>query len=250
MKVSEDDLRFCPEPTIFYNIGDRVRIGNLVDAKITDVLYDGKAYEVTYSTINKKYGQEIRTDGFVGTWMWYEIQPYVKNESHNIICNSEYRLYYSQKELCGLLTICYHFGCDRNPEYQRDYVWGVEDEEALIDSIFHNIDIGKFVFVRLPYSSTGYGYEILDGKQRLKAITDFYENRLAYKGLYYKDLNPAEKNHFRDYNVSYGELAEPTDEQKLKTFILLNTRGKAMTKEEMDHAKFLYEKEKSGVQED
>ena len=79
-----------------------------------------------------------------------------------------------------------------NPDYQRDYVWELSDKQLLIDSIFNNIDIGKFAFIHLDYKTwnkTGYAYEILDGKQRLKTIIDFYENRFSYKGIYYNDLS-------------------------------------------------------------
>ena len=50
----------------------------------------------------------------------------------------------------------------------------------LLDSIFKNIDIGKFVLIHLSDSEwveRGFGYEILDGKQRLSALIEFYENK-------------------------------------------------------------------------
>ena len=58
----------------------------------------------------------------------------------------------------------------RIPDYQRGYVWEQEDKELLLDSIFKNIDIGKFVFIRLSDSEwmeRNFGYEIR--KPRIKA---------------------------------------------------------------------------------
>jgi uncharacterized protein with ParB-like and HNH nuclease domain len=73
-------------------------------------------------------------------------------------------------------------------------VWELEDKVALIDSIFNNVDIGKFAFIHLNYGEK-YTYEILDGKQRMRAILDYYENRFQYKGKYFNELSCREQNH-------------------------------------------------------
>jgi uncharacterized protein with ParB-like and HNH nuclease domain len=43
-----------------------------------------------------------------------------------------------------------------NPEYQRGFVWKEEHKLKLIDSIFNGIEIGKMVFVRLPWKENSY----------------------------------------------------------------------------------------------
>jgi uncharacterized protein with ParB-like and HNH nuclease domain len=68
-----------------------------------------------------------------------------------------------------------------NPDYQRDLVWSLEDKVNLIDSIYNDIEIGRFAFIKTDYSKNNFDFdkdfywEILDGKQRISAIIDFFE---------------------------------------------------------------------------
>ena len=113
-----------------------------------------------------------------------------------------------------------------NPDYQRDYVWTEEDEELLIDSIFLNADIGKFVLIRT--NDARYLYDILDGKQRLHTLIRFYENRFPYKGMYYNDLSPRDKNTFISHMISVGEIEETDRKIILEQFLRLNRSGRKM----------------------
>lgn len=238
----KESLSYCPEPTYHFEIGDKLSVGNLKNPIVVEKYENGKVYKIHYTHVNNNYGNPIETekDGF---WMWHDLRPKNTNEEHNIIKNKDFRLSYSQRTISGLFTTVYHFGLDTSPSYQREYVWTEDDKVLLIDSIFHNVDIGKFTFVHLDNYNVGeYGYEIMDGKQRLKALTDFYENRFAYKGLYYNDLNNFEKHHFLDYNVSYAELRDVAEEDKYRIFILLNTAGKPVDVEQIDNVKRMYKK--------
>jgi hypothetical protein len=84
-----------------------------------------------------------------------------------------FRLHYSQRSLDGLVHMFYSFGINMDPDYQRGLVWTLEDKQALIESIFDDVDIGKFVFAQRPFEANAPGYEIIDGKQRLSALIDF-----------------------------------------------------------------------------
>ena len=120
--------------------------------------------------------------------------------------------------------------------------WRMEKVERrlqlLIDSIFNNIDIGKFAFIHLDYKKwdeTGYGYEILDGKQRLNAIIEFYENRFPYKGVYYNDLSGRDKRIFKNHSIVQGEVSETERKDVLKYFLMLNRTGKVMDQKHLDN---------------
>jgi len=235
----ERELLFAPEPTYFFNPGDHVKIGSLKNCVITECLENGKIYLVDYDREEKDDRRNPVLIHHQEKWFWYELRPVNENVDHSLIKNKDVSLDYSQRSISGLFSAVYHFGVDTSPEYQREYVWTEEDEVALIDSIFNNVDIGKFVFVSRE-SSEGPWLEILDGKQRLKAITDFYENRFAYKGLYFNDLSNLEKHHFTSYSVSYAELRNCSEEMKFRTFILLNTRGVSVEEDHLDEIKSLY----------
>jgi len=132
-----------------------------------------------------------------------------------------------------------------DPDYQRDHVWEPRHKEALIKSIFENIDIGKFVFINRTYESgkaTGNFYEVLDGKQRISAILEFYESRFPYCGLYYKDLCRQDRYHFTNYTVNYCYIDEKclTDELKYKYFLMLNVGGVPQDEKHIEYVRKLY----------
>ncbi len=64
-------------------------------------------------------------------------------------------------------------------DYQRGNVWSVEQKSLLIESFIMNIPIPPIFLYEQKYSY----YEILDGKQRISAIVDFYCNKYALTGL-------------------------------------------------------------------
>lgn len=220
------------------SVGDEVVVGQLRNCIVEEVLYDGKIYRVSYDREDRDLGLVHDENYF--TWTDLRKRNRIKHTNLLAVDNRIVPIY-SQRQLEGLLTMVYHFGVDFSPSYQRDFVWTEEEKVALIDSIYHGVDIGKFVFVHLGYSGE-YGYEVLDGKQRLNALCEFYENRFPYKGVYFDEMSGADRNHFRGYNVSYAEYHDLTDAQKIKAFILLNTTGVRVATEQLEYAKELYKK--------
>lgn len=222
----------CPEPTYFWNVGDKVRVGALNSPVVKEVLEDGKFYVI------EDYSGNIKV------FAWHNCRRIEKQEHDSLInFDPRYRLQYSNTVLSALLSKAYFFGTDFDPEYQRDYVWTDKDRELLIDSIFHGIDIGKFLFIRLPTRVDSPGYEIVDGKQRMNTIMMFFEDRLKYKGLTYSELSNHEQYFFKDYPVAICELEGISKEDILNLFIRINVAGKAMSQEQIDHAAELLKKE-------
>lgn len=147
------------------------------------------------------------------------------------------RLLFSNSYLDALLNTYYGMGIDMSPDYQRGYVWSQEDKELLIDSVFNNIDIGKFVLIHLDYDEyveRGKSYEILDGKQRLSTLIEFYENRFSYKGKYYNDLSYKDKRTFNHLAVSVANVNEVDKKTVLKYFLMLNRTGRSMDKTHLE----------------
>src|SRR6266436_2674448 len=97
---------------------------------------------------------------------------------------------------------------DMNPSYQRRAnLWGLKNKQLLINSVLNNYDIPKIYVADFTYSQSGLNedrkpYAVIDGKQRLTTIFDFFDNRLRLdstpvfvknqtvqlKGLHYSDL--------------------------------------------------------------
>ena len=233
------DLKFCPEPTYFFNVGDKVAIGCLLDCTIMEVHENGKFYKMSYSVIHNNYGKPYREDGLVRFVMWYDIRPIATNKD-SLIQNGDVRLNFATTHIGDILSKAYHFGLEMNPDYQRDYVWDEKDKVALIDSIFCNIDIGKFCFVHRDYDEEKL-YEILDGKQRVRALLDFYENRFPYKGKYFNDLSVQDQNWFENYTISSATIDNQSKKAILKYFLMLNRSGKKMDETQLDKVQEMYD---------
>ena len=85
------------------------------------------------------------------------------------------------------------------------------------------------------------GYEILDGKQRLSTIIDFYENRFPYNGVYYNDLSAKDKDVFLNHHIVQGEVREADRKAVLKYFLMLNRTGKSMDQSQLDKVEKMLE---------
>ncbi|MGL5328466.1 MAG: DUF262 domain-containing protein [Peptostreptococcaceae bacterium] len=215
------------------SVGDKVRIGNLKDCIVEEVLEDGKILLINYTKIDNNYGKPIENKNQRGYWCWMDTLPLNNLISEDIFSvKDDIRIFYSQRQMYGLFTHAYHFGFDLNPSYQRGNVWGLEEKVLLIESIFNNIDIGKFTFVK-PDSILE-PTEVLDGKQRITTLLEFYEDRFQYKGKYFSELNWKDQNHITSYSINWGETSGLTEQQKIKYFLKLNTCGKPMDKEHLD----------------
>ena len=74
---------------------------------------------------------------------------------------------------------------DVKPDYQREgRLWSTADKAYLIDSILNGYDVPKiymadFTVGVVDLNRKGLPYAIIDGKQRLEAIFDFYLNELV-----------------------------------------------------------------------
>lgn len=253
----EQSLKYCREmvinePSMFYKVGEDVTFGNIDKTTIVEVLDNGKIYKVKRFCLNGK-GSQNPNGIFCDDYMyvpWHELEPKRDMEAEKIKIKLSYEdelfLSFSQREINGLLHYYYHsYGIDMNPDYQRGLVWTLEDKVNLIDSIFNNIDIGKFVLLGRAYREKEPNFEILDGKQRLTALVEFYENRYSYKGLKYYQLHWKDKLHFERYGISLAMTPFGQDipqQQKYKYFLKLNKSGKPQDPEHIKYIQNLFDK--------
>ena len=229
----KDKVKYINEPTYSFNIGERVQYGVLKESIVEEILHDGKVYVLKCIATNHNYGNPYDYETYKAC-AWHDIRPIVNSNTH-FTKENNIKLRFENSTISGLLNYYYHFGIDMNPEYQRDYVWDMKDKEYLLESIFENIDIGKFVLIDLgdEYWTRGYSYEILDGKQRLNAIIEFYENRFPYKGKYYNDLSNEDKQKIKSHNISLAKMENMDKKTIMKYFISLNKKGRVMDMEQI-----------------
>ena len=130
------------EPTYRFEVGDKVKYGALKDCTVKEVLYDGKVYGLHCISTKTSYGKTYEEQVY-RIVAWVDIRP-LTNGNSNFSNNQEVFINFNNSEVGSIIHKYYAFGVDMNPEYQRGYVWELEDKQLLIDSIFNNIDIGKF----------------------------------------------------------------------------------------------------------
>lgn len=135
--------------------------------------------------------------------------------------------------------------------YQRGLVWSLEDKQLLIESIYNNIEIGKFVIrtrewawvkKRLSRGQTKYTAfaDVVDGKQRLNALLDFVTNQFAdLYGNCWCDLSEIARYKFQKYaKFSFFEIDEDvTDADVLRQFLAINFTGASMSKEHIEYVR-------------
>jgi hypothetical protein len=147
---------------------------------------------------------------------------------------------------------------DMDPLYQRrGGLWSDTDKGYLIDSILNGYDIPKlyvadFTWGDSPLNKKRLSYAIIDGKQRLEAIFDFYDGKIVLNddlvyledpqlklgGLGYKDLVKNYKeiaDQFDTYNLSVMSVVANDEKPINDLFVRLN-RSKALTGAEVRNA--------------
>ena len=92
---------------------------------------------------------------------------------------------------------------DVAPQYQRRFRWDSVRQSRLIESFLMNVPVPPIFLNEDKYGE----YSVIDGKQRLMAITEFFRGRLELKGL----------NIFADVNGMTFDLLPRSLQQALKT---------------------------------
>ena len=136
-----------------------------------------------------------------------------------------------------------------NPEYQRRHRWSQEKKSRLIESFIINVPLPPIFLYEVDYSI----YEVMDGLQRLTAISQFYKNEFALEGLTewvelngktYKNLpEKVRRGIDRRYLSSIILLQETSQSDKGKeeflkqlVFERLNSGGEKLTPQETRNA--------------
>ncbi|WP_438042077.1 DUF262 domain-containing protein [Sorangium sp. So ce128] len=99
-----------------------------------------------------------------------------------------------------------------DPEYQRRHRWSVERKSRLIESFLMNVPVPP-VFL---YERELARFEVMDGRQRLTALSEFYADKFELTGLqYWSDLDG------RTYSTLPSKVKDGIDRRYISSIILL-----------------------------
>lgn len=230
-------------PSYSLKVGDSVILGAIESVYVEKVLYDGLCYEVCCTKVDKTTGKRTLEHCIEP---WCKIRPKFFGKSE-FTTNEDIRLNYSNITIESLLFkhLSEFGGIDFMPPYQREYVWTDSDKEQLLDSIFMGSDIGKFtvrVLDDVEWFERQLSYEIIDGKQRLMTLLNFYLNRFPYKGFYYNGLSVKDRRTFLDHTISWAEVKNLDKKTTLRLFLLLNRGGRPVSDAVIERAGELLKK--------
>jgi len=133
--------------------------------------------------------------------------------------------------------------------YQRGFVWSLEENQLLIESIYQRIECGRILARKRSWDEVdkmqedAAFHDIVDGKQRLNAIRGFINGEFPdLQGNYYGDLSYSAQHQFTNHQLfTYAEMQENTEDLKvLQQFLKLNFAGMPQSKEHIEHVKALY----------
>jgi hypothetical protein len=147
---------------------------------------------------------------------------------------------------------------DLEPVYQRKgHLWSETQQQYLIDSILNGFDVPKlyvadFTFLNSELNANKKKYAVIDGKQRLTAVYDFFNDQIVLpKGFIYQDdsslqlagysYTDLQKNYPRIArkfdNASFTVMSVITDDESKinELFVRLNT-SKPLTGAELRNA--------------
>lgn len=99
-----------------------------------------------------------------------------------------------------------------DPEYQRRHRWNQQRKSRLIESFLMNVPVPP-VFL---YETDLARYEVMDGRQRLTALSEFYAGKLKLTGLeHWSDLDG------RTYQSLPSKVRDGIDRRYISSIILL-----------------------------
>jgi hypothetical protein len=125
---------------------------------------------------------------------------------------------------------------------QRDFVWTVEQKRELIWSVLMNRHIPRMAMLNIVSDKQDVRgtYQVIDGKQRLSAMIDFYKGKFTLiiddSNYYFNELPEDYQRVIAGYMFPYYIVNEDfghtfTDEDKISWFRYINFSGTPMDAE-------------------
>lgn len=123
---------------------------------------------------------------------------------------------------------------DIRPAYQREFVYDLEKQVAVINTIMKGCCLNLFQWAKNDDGT----YEVLDGQQRTLSICNFINGGFSYQGRFFNNLQEDEKEVILNHDLIIN-MVEGTPSEKLEWFKTINIAGMTLTNQEMRNATYV-----------
>lgn len=129
---------------------------------------------------------------------------------------------------------------DVRPEYQREYVYGEGQRDAVVNTVLNGFPLNIMYFVDRQDGT----FEVLDGQQRIISICRYAMNQYSvnvpaatggYDALNYPNLYDELRDKFLGYEL-HVYVCQGTDKEKLDWFQIINIAGETLEQQEIRNA--------------
>ena len=145
---------------------------------------------------------------------------------------------------------------DVRPPYQREFVYGEKERDAVIDTLTNGFPLKVMYWAcrdasnasSVSNASAGSSdtrgvslqdpttqFEIIDGQQRTISICQYVNGDFAFNFRYFHNLQPDEQEQILNYELQVY-ICSGSDSEKLKWFKTINIAGKELTEQELRNA--------------
>lgn len=154
----------------------------------------------------------------------------------------------NQQDLSWFIDMREQGKLELDPPYQRKSVWTSRDKQEFLDTIFNNYPCPA-IYLQKENTDRGPKYNVIDGKQRLSTVLDFYTNKIRLgskfgipllRGLKFKDLPQERKNAFYNYIFMVEQIRSDNEDgvDWGEVFQRVNKNQKTLKEQELRHARF------------
>ena len=129
---------------------------------------------------------------------------------------------------------------DVRPEYQREYVYGEGQRDAVINTVLNGFPLNIMYFVDRKDGT----YEVLDGQQRIISICRYAQNKFSVKipaatggfdTVNRPNLFDEQADAFENYELMVY-ICDGTEKEKIEWFQTINIAGEKLEKQEILNA--------------
>lgn len=175
-----------------------------------------------------------------------DIKKFVRDSNYSVTTEWKYlpETLERLKERCLSNNEVKYDGLDLNPDFQRAHVWTEEQQIAYIEYVLRGGCGGRDIYWNNPTWQKSYSEKtvLVDGKQRLMAVSSFLVNKFKIFGYYFQDYEDS-LHAVSSATLTFHINDLRTRREVLEWYLVFNAGGTPHSKEELDRVRVLLEKE-------